>query len=535
MISPELLCLAMFASVCVALLAGFPVAFTLAGVATAFAFLAHALGVFDLALLNAIPSRLYALMIREPLVAVPLFVVMGVTLERSGVAHELLACMGGLLRAAPGGLAISVSLVGMLLAASTGIVGATVVTLGLLSLPAMLGRGYDPAFATGTVAAAGTLGQIIPPSIVLIFLGDQLSIAYQRAQYAAGNAAPDSISINDLFAGALLPGLLLVGFYVVYQMAYAHLRPERAPRDDGAAVAAGQVIGIADLAATLLAPLALIVAVLGSILAGVATATEAASVGAVGALLLAAQRLAPARTFGIAAAGLLGLVVLRSLFDLRPQREVIPAGDWIAIAAALALCAVALWGLARAVLGLHAARNEAGAGVLQDIVRASLKLTSMIFAIVIGASLFALVFRGLGGAKMIEGFLGDLPGGTMTAMLVVVAVMFLLGFFLDFLEIVFVVVPVVAPVLLQMEIAPGEPMNPIWLGIMMAIVLQTSFLTPPFGFALFYLRGVAPDEVRTLDIYRGVAPFVVIQLTALAVVWSIPAIATWLPAALYGR
>ena len=533
MITPELLCLVMFLGVCILLLAGFPVAFTLAGVSTAFAFIGAGLGLFDLAFLNAMPSRLFALMNREPLVAVPLFILTGVTLERSGIANELLEAMGRLFGAMPGGLAVSVSIVGMLLAASTGIVGATVVTLGLLSLPAMLRRGYDPGFASGSVAAAGTLGQIIPPSIVLIFLGDQLSIAHQTAQFASGNAAPDSLSINDLFAGALLPGLLLVGFYMVYQIIYTRVwPPEAETMGEGPAA-----VDPAGLAGSLVAPLLLIIAVLGSILSGIATATEAASVGAVGALLLAAHRRFPDRARAVLAAVLCfaGLLILQAVFDLRVQRDGISLIETVAIGLAVVLCLGLLWGLVQAMLGLYGGREDTGDRLIQSIIRTTIAITSMVFLIVIGASLFALVVRGFGGDRVIEGMLSQLPGGTPMALFVVIAVMFALGFFLDFLEIVFVVVPVVAPVLLQMEVAPGVLVNPLWLGVMMALVLQTSFLTPPFGFALFYLRGVAPEEVRTLDIYRGVAPFVVIQLIALAVVWWLPQMATWLPGALYGQ
>lgn len=538
MITPEIFCLAMFASVCALLLSGFPVAFILAGTSVAFAFLGYVFGVFDLTFLYAVPSRLFALMNREPLVAVPLFVFMGVMLDRARIAHELLDAMSRLWGRAPGGLAISVSLVGMLLAASTGIVGATVITLGLLSLPVMLGRGYDAAFATGTVAAAGTLGQIIPPSIILIFLGDQLSIAYQSAQFAAGNDVPDSVSINDLFAGALLPGLLLVALYIAYQIAYALMRPGNAPP---LPPMAGEVDtgwqALTRLVRTLFAPLVLIFAVLGSILSGAATPSEAASVGAIGAMLLAGYRLGSGRRWPIitGACSIAGLLFLASRFDLRMNGPDAAAGDWLPIGAALILCGGLVWGVGQAVVTIHAVRTETGVSVLGEVLRTTVTITAMVFTIVIGASLFALVLRGFGGAHLIEGVLSDLPGGPLAAMLLVISVMFVLGFFLDFLEIIYVVVPIVAPVLLQMELTPGVPISPVWLGVMMAVVLQTSFLTPPFGFALFYLRGVAPDEVSTLQIYRGVAPFVLIQLASLAVIWFVPAIATWLPALLYGR
>ena len=527
------MCAAMVAAVCVLLLAGFPVAMTLAGSATAFAFVGYGLGTFDLSFLQALPSRLYTIMTREALVAVPLFVFMGVMLERSKVAEDLLSAMSRAMGNRSGGLAFSVTIVGMLLAASTGIVGATVVTLGLLALPTMLARGYGAGFSAGTVAASGTLGQIIPPSIVLIFLGDQLSIAHQSAQFAQGNAAPDSVSVNDLFAGALLPGLVLVGLYLLYQAVRMRvgvgLVSEVAQEPpDGRADAPG-------LFAALFAPLILIVAVLGSILAGLATPSEAASVGAVGALLLAGYRMEPGggRAIVLGAVAFAALLAVAGLFDLRLQRSEIPLLEKVAIAAAIFLTGVAVWAVASALAVTFRARDGDGERVLRQVTRSTLTITAMIFLIVIGASLFALVFRGFGGDRAIEAFLLDLPGGTLGAVMLVMAVMFVLGFFLDFLEIVFVVVPVVAPALLQMELAPGVAMSPVWLGVMMAIVLQTSFLTPPFGFALFYLRGVAPDTLRTVEIYRGVVPFVAIQLLALVVVWYLPELATWLPEALY--
>ena len=533
MAGSETICLAMVVAVCALLLAGFPVALTLAGSATAFAFIGYGLGAFDLSFLQALPSRLYTIMTREALVAVPLFVFMGVMLERSKVAEDLLNSMSRAVGNVAGGPAYAVTIVGMLLAASTGIVGATVVTLGLLALPTMLGRGYDAGFAAGTVAASGTLGQIIPPSIVLIFLGDQLSIAHQSAQYAQGNPAPDSVSVNDLFAGALLPGLVLVGLYLLYQVAYMRVGATRASGEGH--VPAADDAGGPGLLATLFAPLILIVAVLGSILAGLATPSEAASIGAVGALLLAGHRMAPGRgrmiVFGALAFAV--LLAVAAWFDLRLQRTAIPASDKVAIAVAIALTGAGVWAVASSLVVTFQARDTDGDRILRQVMRATLKITAMIFLIVIGASLFALVFRGFGGDRAIEAFLLDLPGGTLGAVMLVMAVMFVLGFFLDFLEIVFVVVPVVAPVLLQMELAPGAAMSPVWLGVMMAIVLQTSFLTPPFGFALFYLRGVAPDTVRTVEIYRGVAPFVAIQLLALGVVWHLPGLATWLPEALY--
>jgi tripartite ATP-independent transporter DctM subunit len=456
----EWLALLLFVSVILALLAGFPVAFTLGGTALAFAALGAVTGTFNDALLSSLPNRVFGIMGNETLVAVPLFVFMGVTLERARIAEDLLDTLSRLFGSLRGGLGISVTLVGMLLAASTGIVGATVVTMGLLSLPTMLRRGYSPEVATGTICASGTLGQIIPPSIILVMLGDVMSSAYQQAQVEMGSFSPKTVSVGDLFAGALIPGLLLVVLYVLYLLGAAWFRPALMPayeRGDEDAVSVVQILR------ALLPPLTLIFAVLGSILAGLATPTEAAGVGGLGALLLALSR-----------------------------REI---------------------NLAR----------------LRDIMQATLKISSMVFLILIGASVFSLVFRGFGGDDGVHAILEALPGGVVGAVLVVMLVMFLLGFVLDFIEITFVVVPIVGPVLLAMGL------DPVWLGVMIAINLQTSFLTPPFGFALFYLRGVAPAAVTTQQIYRGVVPFIAIQLGALLLIALFPELVTWLPGKIYGR
>ena len=449
----------MFAAVVAVLMAGYPVAFSLGGVALLFAWVGIALGSFDSAFLATTPNRLFGIMSNETLLAVPLFVFMGVTLERARLAESLLDNLGALFGKLRGGLGISVTLVGMLLAASTGIVGATVVTMGLLSLPTMLRRGYDPRIATGTICAAGTLGQIIPPSIVLVLLGDVLSSAYSQAQISLGVFAPDTVSVGDLFVGALLPGLLLVGLYMTYIVAIAVVRPAAMP----AHVQDGERAGVIQLVLALLPPLVLIVAVLGSIIGGFATPTEAAGVGAVGAVILA--------------------LLKRQLSMVR----------------------------------------------LREVMRSTLRISSMVFLILVGASLFSLVFRGYGGDDLVRELLTSLPGGALGAMLIVMLLMFLLGFVLDFIEITFVVVPIVGPILLAMGL------DPVWLGVMMAVNLQTSFLTPPFGFALFYLRGVAPDTVATGDIYRGAVPFVAMQLIALAILAAFPALATWLPELVYGR
>jgi tripartite ATP-independent transporter DctM subunit len=518
----EWLDLAMFVALCALILIGFPVAFTLAGTALLFAGLGLLLGVFDPSFFGFFPNRIYGVMTNEVLIAVPLFVFMGVMLERSKVAEELLDTMGQLFGKMRGGLGVSVSVVGALLAASTGIVGATVVTMGLLSLPTMLRRGYDPALACGSISAAGTLGQIIPPSIVLVVLGDQISNAHQEAQRLLGNFAPEPVSVGDLFAGALLPGLGLVGLYILYQLTMALLRPASSPavpRDEGASGPMGRRIGHA-----LVAPVVLIVAVLGSILAGVATPTEAAGVGAIGATLLAGERLAPERPLPIyaAAIGLVGVLLLTSLLDLRLGRTAIPTGDTIGIWLAALACAAITFGL---LVALARAWRD---GTLTEVMRATTRISSLVFVIVIGAQLFSLVFRGFGGDDMVHEFLTGLPGGAVGAMIVVMGLMFVMGFFLDFIEITFVVVPIVGPVLLQLDL------DPVWLGIMIAVNLQTSFLTPPFGFALFYLRGVAPPEVTTLQIYKGVVPFVLIQLFMLVLLALFPEMATWLPEVVFG-
>ena len=453
--------LLLFVVVCLLLMTGFPVAFTLAGTALGFAFIGQLAGSFDGAFLDALPNRLYGIMTNLTLIAVPLFVFMGVMLERSRVAENLLDTMSALFGRLRGGLGFSVTLVGMLLAASTGIVGATVVTMGLLSLPTMLRRGYDPRIAAGTICAAGTLGQIIPPSIVLVLLGDVLSSAYQQAQLDMGIFSPDTLSVGDLFSGALLPGLVLVSVYLAYLAITALLRPDAMPAisDAGHTPPGGKLLQ--RVLRVLLPPMLLIVAVLGSILGGIATPTEAASVGAMGAILLA---------------------IAQGQFNL---------------------------------------------AMLRDVMRSTTRVTCMVFLILIGASMFSLVFRGFGGDEIVAELLGNLPGGEVGAMLAVMLLMFLLGFVLDFIEITFVVVPIVGPVLLTMGI------DPVWLGVMIALNLQTSFLTPPFGFALFYLRGVAPAEVTTAQIYRGVMPFIGLQLGMLIILALWPQLATWLPGIIY--
>ncbi|NBC95582.1 MAG: TRAP transporter large permease subunit [Deinococcus-Thermus bacterium] len=531
----EILDIGMFAVACIVLLAGFPVAFTLAGVALIFAVLGWSLGVFDLSFIRFIPQRIFGTMTNEVLIAVPLFVFMGVMLERSKVAEELLENMGRLFGTLRGGLGISVSVVGALLAASTGIVGATVVTMGLLSLPTMLRNGYDPKLACGSICAAGTLGQIIPPSIVLVILGDQISNSYQQVQlemqqkaWAEGDYSfsPDTVSVGDLFAGALLPGLMLVGMYIVYQIVIAIIRPASSPPLPEDVARAGMstrqiYLGILKV---LLPPVILIIAVLGSILAGIATPTEAAGVGSIGALLLAGLKLDEKHGWSIygAALCLVALLIMTGQVDLRVTRTTIPPADMVGIGVAILLCLGLAWGILISLWRVYRTK------VLHQVMRSTAQISSMVFIILIGAALFSLVFRGLGGDEAVRHFLEGLPGGTATAVFVVMAVMFFLGFFLDFIEITFVVVPIVGPILLAMGL------DPVWLGIMMAINLQTSFLTPPFGFALFYLRGVAPPSIKTMEIYKGVIPFVIIQLIGLAIVAQFPQLATWLPDVVFG-
>ena len=447
----EFLSLYLFVAVCLFLMLGYPVAFTLAGTALAFATGGVLTGVFDAGFLSALPARIFGTVNNSTLIAVPLFILMGTILEKSRVAEELLDSMARLFGSLRGGLGISVVVVGMFLAASTGIVGATVVTMGLLSLPSMLRSGYSPSLAAGTICATGTLGQIIPPSIALVLLGDILSNAYQQAQLSTGTLNPKTVSVGDLFMGALIPGLILVAMYILYLLVQARLKPETAPPSTLEPVSAGVVLR------GLIPPLGLIILVLGSILVGAATPTEAAGIGAIGALLLAI------------------------------------------------------------------AKGQMGFVRLKDAMRQTLEITCMVFMILIGAAVFSLVFRGFGGEELIQTFFYGLPGGVMAATLVVMVVIFLLGFILDFIEITFVVVPIVGPILLAMGL------DPVWLGVMIALNLQTSFLTPPFGFALFYLRGVAPQSVPTNAIYKGVVPFILMQLTLLIALWFWPGIATWLP------
>ena len=455
----EFIPLLMFGVICLVLLAGFPVAFSLAGTALMFAGIGVLTGTFESAFLGAIPNRLYGDMTNMTLVAVPLFVFMGVLLEKSNLAQDLLSNMSEVIGGFRGSLAIAVIFVGALIAASTGIVGATVIAMGLISLPIMLSRSYDPSLSAGTICATGTLGQIIPPSIALVILGDVLSAAYQQSQLNIGNFSARTVSVGDLFMGALIPGIILVFCYALYVIIRAYLSPQMAPSQKTEIIEGRWKI----MLTSLLPPFVLISSVLGSILLGIATPTEAAGVGALGAMLLAVSK--------------------KSL-------------------------------------------NRKN---LTEAVETTTEITAMVFMILLGSSIFSLVFRGFGGDDLITGIFTELPGGAFGAVLLVMVIIFLLGFILDFIQITLVVVPIVGPALLMLGV------DPIWLGIMIAINLQTSFLTPPFGFALFYLRGVAPDTLATKDIYRGVIPFILIQIGLLIALAIFPELVTALPEAVYGN
>lgn len=456
---PHILALLLFAGVFVILISGFPVVFSLAGTAVIFAGLGVLTGDFSWVLLSSIPGRIVTILADETLVAVPLFVFMGVVLEKSKLAEDLLVTMGQLFGDLRGGLAISVVLVGALLAASTGIVGATVITMGLISLPAMTKAKYDPKLSSGVICASGTLAQLIPPSTVLILLGIMLQNANSQANMKLGKFGGDVVTSTDLFAAAMLPGLVLVAGFIAFVIYKAIRDPASCP-----AIVMTEAERNGRLRRVLVAALptlTLILVVLGSILTGIATATESAALGALGAMVLA-------------------LFKRKLTIDL-------------------------LW------------------RVSQD----TLQISVMVYAILIGSTFFSLVFRGLGGEDIITDLIRQIPGGQSGAVIFVLVLMFLLGFILDTFEIIFIVVPIFAPALFILGV------DPIWLGTAMAIVLQTSYLTPPFGFALFYLQGVAP-QLRSIDIMRGVIPFVLLQLLGVVAIWFVPELATWLPKALFG-
>ena len=452
-----MLALILFLLVIFILMFGYPVAFTLSGVSIIFALICSLTGNFDLSILYALPNRIFGIITNETLIAIPMFIFMGIMLEKSKIAEKLLESMSALFGNIKGGLGISVIIVGALLAASTGIVGATVVTMGLLSLPTMLKKKYDVKVATGTILASGTLGQIIPPSIILILLGDVISSSYQEAQNMLGIFSQESVSVGDLFAGAIFPGLILVGFYIMYIIYLSNFRLDLIPENKER-----KSFNFKEIILSLFSPIFLILVVLGSIIFGIATPTEASSFGAIGATILAM------------------------------------------INKKLNFC------------------------ILKDVLIQASKITSMIFVLLIGATIFSLVFRGLEGDIFINNTLSGLPGDVYTKLALVMFAIFLLGFILDFIEITYVVIPVVAPILLSMGI------DPIWLGILIAINLQTSFLTPPFGFAIFYLKSVIPKNIDTVEIYKGVIPFIVIQIITITIIIIIPEITTWLPNKIFG-
>jgi len=437
----EIIPLLLIALICGALILGYPVAFTLAGVSILYAFLGIQFGFFEENLLRNIPIRIFGIMNNQTLLAVPLFVLMGVILERSGIAAKMLQDMAAIFKGTPSGLSISIIVVGALLAASTGIVGATVVTMGLMSLPALIKQGYSKEFSSGLVASTGTLGQIIPPSIALVLLGDVMTNAYQRAQNNLGIFSQKTVSVGDLFVGAIIPGVMIIIGYLAYAI-YKN-RSKKFIHN-------GELNHEINILITLLPPILLIFVVLGSIIAGIATPTEAAGVGALGAILIA---------------------MLNGKFDLK---------------------------------------------LLKETSFKAATVTTMIFSILIGASIFSLIFRGVGGDALVDEIFNLMPGGKYTALIFILVAIFIFGFILDFIEICYVIIPLVAPPLLMMGF------DPVWLGILFAINLQTSFLTPPFGFSLFYLRGVADKDIRTQEIYRGVVPFICIQLTVLLMIILFP-------------
>ncbi|MHA7773100.1 TRAP transporter large permease [Roseibium sp. M-1] len=509
-----LLAFAVFACI----LSGVPVLLAIAGAPTIVALLAAATGHFDLVFFQAVPQRIYGIMTNPLLLAVPLFVLMGLLLEKSRQAEKMLQSLTAAMGGHQSALALSVVLVSALIAASTGIIGATIVMLGTITLPALLAAGVNKHMSSGLICASGTLGQIIPPSIVLILLGDQVSNAYFEAQQEAGNFAPDPVTVGDLFAGALIPGLLLVALYAAYVL----LRLRRTGTCEARTESKARV-GIAELLRNVAPTLGLIVAVLGSILVGIATPTEAASVGVAGAVLISAAGQGGWTAKGAIACALLAVLLLllrrAGLFGLDFE------GGKVAWTA-LSLVSITLTAAAFLLL-LAASAALLRGGLLLPALSETVKITGMIFGIVMAASVLSLVFRGFNGDEHVSELLNALPGGPYGMLLLTMLVIFLLGFILEFVEIIFIVVPIVGPILLQSDISP------VWFAVLIALNLQTSFLTPPFGFALFYFRSVAPAEIRTFDIYVAVIPFVAIQLLALGLVATFPILATLLPSVLF--
>lgn len=547
---PELMILILACTLLCVLLSGFPVAFVLGGTSILVAYAGVYFGVFDERVLGGVHQQVFGIMNSRSMLAIPLFTFMGLVLERSQIAEELLTTMARLFGSIRGGLAVSVCIVGALLAASTGIVGATVVTMGLLSLPAMLRAGYDPRLATGIICASGTLGQLIPPSIVLIILGDQMQSAYDTAardpDFACERATQwspcenlDSVSVSELFAGAFLPGIALVSMYIIYVLIVAYFKPEAAP----AARQKGEKDPelMKDLMTAVVPPLFLIFAVLGSIILGVATPTEAAAIGATIAMLIASAKKSDGWVRWVVLAGIVAFTSIVGVvfygqvtgaYSLRPTRTDVTAFEWSLIYLLFALIAVFAVAVLLAIVTLATKKSIADkdgnvSSILKEVMLGTLKVTTMVLVILIGARALTSVFVGFHGDLLVKDFLLGVPGGISTQLLIVLLVMFVLGFFLDFIEIAFIVVPIVAPILLLSGI------NPIWLGVLFAMNLQTSFLTPPFGFALFYLRGVAPPEVKTGHIYAGIVPFVGLQVAALTLLFFWEGLATWLPGVLF--
>ena len=514
----SLLDLLMIGALMAAILSGFPVAFSIAGVAILFALIGWQTGAMNIALLGALAQRVFGLISNQVLIAIPLFVFMGAILEKSRIAEELLETMAKAFGRLQGGLGVSVVIVGALLAASTGIVGATVVAMGMIALPTMLRANYNPALASGIVCTAGTLGQIIPPSTLLIIMADVMSNSYQQAQYAQGKFSVEALSVGQVFSAALIPGLSMVVLYIVYILIRAKLRPQDAPADTSTTAPLKK----SEIWAAILPPIALIIAVLGAILSGVASPTEAAAVGAVGAVLLSAiKKTNPSKLIILGALCLIALVIISGIYPIRLQRDDLSllqqvTGGAYGVMALLGLLALML------AIGLSYKGGE-----LVAALESSMTMTSMIFATMIAASMFSLVFIGLGGEERVEYWLSNMPGGATGALIFSMLIIFVLGFFLDFVEISVIALPLLVPGLIMM----GH--DPIWLSVLIAINLQTSFLTPPFGFSLFYLRGAAPKEITTGQIYRGVVPFIGLQIVAVTLIWNFPTLATWLPNVLF--
>jgi TRAP-type mannitol/chloroaromatic compound transport system permease large subunit len=503
----------------VGILSGAPVSFVLIGVPAVVAFLGGLTGSFDLAFVDAFPSRAFGMLTNPVFLSVPLFVIMGGLLEKSDIAKRMMLTAGALFGQRRGGMAYAVIIVGALLAASTGVIGATIFMLGMIALPAMLEAKYSPRLAAGVICSSGSLGQIIPPSILLILLADQISSAYQAGRRKAGDFAPDPVSVGDLFAGALLPGLLLVGLYLAYVFVMSVFRPETCPpitterSDDGFGK-----MDRAEVVKALVLPLTLILLVLGSILGGIATPSESAALGAAGALIMVAMDAKGTPEWrrwifiSVLPAAFL-LVLVKALGGANASLALMILGS-LALAVFIGGVLLAVW-------------QEASNGSLIPVASGTASMVSMLVLIVLGATMLSLVFRGLGGDELVSDFLHGLPGGTTTALLAVMVVIFLLGFVIEYVEIIFIVVPVAGPPLFAAGVAP------VWLAILISMNLQMSFLTPPFGYALFYFRSVAPPELTTREVYAAIIPFILIQMFALALVATFPAVATWLPKVIY--